>query len=152
MKRWLVLLIVVVAAATTPARAAGPFGIGIQVGEPTGITAKYFLSGNNALQGAAAWSFSDEGNFHLQIDYLYHFVAIFEGDDKGRPIPWYVGIGGRYKTRDNGDDEIGIRVPLGLAFDFADRFDVFGEVAPVLNLAPSTKVKFNGALGVRIYF
>ena len=43
-------------------------GIGIIVGEPTGICGKLWLSGRTAIDGAAAWSFNKNGNLHLHAD------------------------------------------------------------------------------------
>jgi hypothetical protein len=43
------------------AAAQGPFGLGVIVGEPTGVAAKYWLSNRTAFAGAVAWSLADAG-------------------------------------------------------------------------------------------
>ena len=48
-----------------------PFGLGVMIGEPTGISGKYWLSPANAIDFAVAWSFANDANFHLHTDYLY---------------------------------------------------------------------------------
>lgn len=76
--------------------------------------------------------------------------------DEGR-LPVYYGIGGRIKLKNkekgSDDDKIGIRVPVGLAYEFSSRkADIFLEIVPILDLAPKSRVTINAALGVRYYF
>ena len=68
-------------------------------------------------------------------------------------LPLYFGVGGRLRLRDNRDDDIGVRIPVGLAYMFADApFDIFVEVVPILDLVPDTDFDLNAALGGRFYF
>lgn len=131
------------------------FGIGIIVGEPTGLSMKVKLSENTAVDGALGWSFVDEGSVHIHGDFLLHDYSLISVDE-GR-LPVYYGIGGRIKLKNkekgSDDDRIGIRVPLGLAYEFSSRkADVFLEVVPILDLTPKSRVTINAALGVRYYF
>jgi hypothetical protein len=65
---------------------------------------------------------------------------------------YYVGIGARLKATE-GDSRIGVRVPLGLDYVFDDTpIDIFFEIAPILDLAPSTDFRLNGSLGLRYFF
>jgi hypothetical protein len=129
----------------------GKFGLGIIVGEPTGIDGKLFLDRGNALDMAAAWSLSGDNDLHLQIDYLYHRYSLIKVD-KGK-LPLFFGLGGRVEFRENRDDKVGLRIPVGLAYEFADApFDIFGEIVPVLELTPDTDFELEGALGVRFWF
>ncbi|KPK98018.1 MAG: hypothetical protein AMJ90_10080, partial [candidate division Zixibacteria bacterium SM23_73_2] len=48
------------------------FGLGVIVGEPTGICGKLWTSGRTAVDGAVAWSFEGESSVHLHADFLYH--------------------------------------------------------------------------------
>ena len=131
--------------------AGGPFGLGIIVGEPTGLSGKLFLSDANAIDGAVAWSFSGDNSFHLHGDYLYHNYTLFDVE-KGK-LPLYFGIGARINFREDADDNIGIRIPVGLTYLFDGApFDVFVEVVPVLELTPDTEFELEGAFGGRFYF
>ena len=131
--------------------AGGNFGLGIIVGEPTGISGKLFVSSTNAIQGAVAWSFSGDTDFHLQADYLYHFESLIPV--KSGKLPVFAGMGARVKFRENQDNQIGIRIPVGLAYHFANApFDIFGEIVPILELAPDTEFNLEGAIGGRFYF
>lgn len=142
------------------ARAQDDFGIGVILAEPTGLSAKLWLNENEAFDAAAAWSFSDYSSFQFHADYLMHRFDLFRNVDTtvGRPA-LYFGVGGRLKLgEDNGrgnddEDRLGIRVPVGMTYIFAQApFDVFGEVVPVLDLAPDTELDFNAAIGGRFYF
>jgi hypothetical protein len=128
------------------------FGLGIIAGEPTGPCFKLWTSGRTAIDGALAWSFSHHTSLHLHADYLMHSFGAIKVE-KGK-LPIYYGIGGRIKfVEGKGDDQIGVRVPVGLAYIFADApLDLFIEVVPVLDLTPDTEMDFNAALGVRFFF
>ncbi len=139
---------------STTARAEhteGPFGIGIIIGEPTGIDAKFFLSGTNAIEGAVAWSVSGKNNLHLQAEYLYHRYDLIKVE-KGQ-LPLFFGVGGRVIFREDADDIIGVRIPVGLVYEFENApFDVFGEIVPIMDLTPDTDFDLEGAIGARFYF
>jgi len=124
-------------------------GLGIIVGEPTGISFKYWTSSTTAFDAALAWSFIDGGAFHIHADYIFHNFNLIRFSE-GR-LPFYYGIGGRIKTADK--TQVGVRVPLGLAFMFNNTpVDIFLEVVPILNLAPKTDFRINAALGARYFF
>ena len=121
-------------------------GIGVQVGEPTGITLKMWQDETHALQLASAWSFIEPQALILQADYLIHNPM------GNRPSYSYFGIGGRIKFEEE-ESRLGVRVPLGLDYFMEGApLDVFIEFAPILNLAPKTEITFAGALGVRYNF
>ena len=124
-------------------------GLGIIVGEPTGISFKYWTTSTTAFDAALAWSFIDEGAFHIHADYLLHsFYLITVPEGK---LPFYYGIGGRLKT--SGDTRFGVRVPVGLDYLFQTApVDIFLEVVPILDLTPKTDFKINAALGARYFF
>jgi len=102
-----------------------------------------------AFDLGAAWSFQDDGNFHLHVDYLFHNFGYFDVE-KGA-LPFYLGIGGRVRFED--DSRVGIRFVLGLEYFLEDwPFGLFVEVAPIIDLAPETEGDVNGGLGARFYF
>ena len=129
----------------------GPFGLGIILGEPTGISGKYYLNETHAIDGAVAWSLSGDNDFHLHGDYLFHEYSLIE-PDKGK-LPVYVGIGGRFLFRQSRDTEFGVRIPVGLNYIFATiPIDLFGEIVPILDLFPDVEFDLEGAIGARFYF
>ena len=127
------------------------FGVGLLLGEPPGASLKYWINDRFALDGGVGCSFHGEDNLHLHTDVLYHFNHVIEVSKGSLPI--YVGGGVRYKFRDDRDDLFGFRVPAGIAYMFEDvPVDIFCEVAPVLDVTPSTRWQFTAGIGARYWF
>lgn len=125
----------------------GKFGLGIILGEPTGISAKLWMTGTTAIDGAVAWSFANESAFHIHADFLIHNFGVF-----GKVVPLYYGIGGRIKFRKD-ETRIGVRIPVGVAYDIpSTSINLFLEIVTLLNLNPSTSFTLNGAIGGRFHF
>ena len=124
-------------------------GLGLIIGEPTGISFKYCTGSTTAFDAALAWSFVDEGAFHIHADYIFHnFTLITVPEGK---LPFYYGIGARLKT--SHDSRLGVRVPLGLAYLFQNApVDIFLEIVPILDLTPKTDFSINAAIGARYFF
>ncbi|MCE9613699.1 MAG: hypothetical protein K8T26_05445 [Lentisphaerae bacterium] len=159
---WACLLAVTASSvwAQTPDAGAPRFGLGLILGEPTGISAKYWLSSTRALDAAAAWSLSDDERVQLHADYLLHNEDLIHPKDLHEKLPVYYGIGGRIllSDSDNGrghddDERLGIRFPLGVTYLFVTSpLDVFAEIVPVLDLVPDTDLELSAAIGARFYF
>jgi hypothetical protein len=128
---------------------AGPLGVGIMVGEPTGLSAKLWTSRGHALDFGAAWSFADETALNVHADYLIHRPGPPEISVGG--LLFYCGVGGRIKLEED-NNRVGVRIPLGVTYLFGQsHLDFFFEIAPVLDLAPSTDLRVNGGFGLRYY-
>ncbi|MFH1501651.1 MAG: hypothetical protein ABIG03_01260 [Candidatus Eisenbacteria bacterium] len=143
------LLLVVSAAQPS---SAGNVGLGVIAGEPTGLSLKTWLGDTSALDAAAGWSLGENEWLYLHVDYLHHRYDLHLPDlDEG--VPYYFGIGGRVLLREGHDSRLGIRIPLGLDYVFKDsRFDVFVEIAPIVNLIPDTELGLSGGVGARFWF
>lgn len=125
------------------------FGLGIILGEPTGISFKNWVGSRTAIDGGVAWSFSDNDSLHLHLDYLVHNFNIFKAK-KGK-LALYYGIGGRVKIHD--ESRFGVRIPVGINYIFGNApLDIFIELVPVLDLVPSTEFGLTGGIGIRYYF
>jgi hypothetical protein len=151
MKR-LLLLTAVAAALAAPAAASAQqgMGVGVILGEPTGVSFKTWLTPGTAFDLGAAWSFVDENAFHLHGDFLLHNNNTFHVD-KGMAL-FYYGVGGRVKAEPQ-DIRVGVRVPLGAEYLFADHpVDLFLEVVPILDIAPETDLTLNAGVGARYFF
>ena len=85
MKRMLTVLMVLVlavaAAGAAPKKQAngihpGLFELGAYLGQPSGISAKYWINGKNSIDGVAAWGFgaAGSGNLVVAADYLFNFI------------------------------------------------------------------------------
>jgi hypothetical protein len=136
--------------ATYPSFAAEKgLGLGIILGEPTGISLKKWTDNRHAIDGAVAWSFGNEDAFHLHADYLIHNLRAIRLDRS--TIPFYYGIGARFKFEN--DNKFGVRFPLGVTLFIREApIDLFLEIVPILDLAPSTDLNLNAAIGARYYF
>lgn len=129
---------------------AETFGLGVMLGEPTGINGKYWTSDVGAVDMGLAWSFSNSQTaFHIHSDYLFHNMKLFKLNE--RPLAFYYGPGARLKFENR--TKFGLRVPVGLAYRFEEQpIDMFFEVAPIVDLAPSTDLSVNLGIGARYYF
>ena len=86
---------------------------------------------------------------HVQLDHLWHYYNVFPGE--GGIIPVYCGIGGRVRLAD--EDHLGLRCVFGVNYFFMEqRFDLFFEIAPILDLSPDTGMDFNAGVGFRYNF
>jgi len=156
MKCKIAIIVLLLAVVSANARTQDDFGIGVIIGEPTGLSLKYWLDEDRAIDGAAAWSYSENDSFQLHGDYLVHNYDLLEADE----LPVYYGIGARLKFKDNdgrgrneNDAIFGIRVPLGITYLFDDApLDLFFELVPVLDLSPDVELDINAAVGLRFYF
>ncbi|MBN2486419.1 MAG: hypothetical protein JXB34_10640 [Bacteroidales bacterium] len=129
----------------------GKFGLGIIVGEPTGLSAKVWTSQTNAFDAALAWRVNHRYGDALQLhaSFLKHSFGLIDVE-KGR-LPFYFGIGAKVILAN--DPLVGVRIPLGISYIFADApLDLFLEIVPVLNLIPSTDFDVDGGIGIRYYF
>jgi hypothetical protein len=125
------------------------FGLGVILGEPTGLSLKSWTGRTTAIDAAAAWSFGREDSLHFHVDYLVHDFNLLK-TSKGR-LPVYYGIGGRIKLEDK--TRIGVRFPVGVSYIFEDApLDLFAELGPILDLAPRTEFTLSASIGLRYYF
>ncbi len=123
---------------------------GIIMGEPTGISFKTWLNEDTALAAAAAWSFADGREaFHIHGDYLNHIFGLFH-PKRGRMAVFY-GFGARVKTEPQ--TRAGIRIPFGVTYIFEGApLDIFFQIVPLLDMAPSTEANVNIGAGIGYYF
>jgi hypothetical protein len=142
------------------------FGLGIELGAPFGLTGKYFLSANRALDFGIGdiYNYFDRAGLHIYGDYLFHPVSLASTADF--ELPLYIGIGGRFWDFDNtrGDGTVnnasafGVRVPIGVTFDFNRLpLDAFIQLVPVLDFfsgydAHSVYLDIDFSVGIRYWF
>ena len=130
------------------------YGVGIILGEPTGFSGKLWWDDNIAFDGGLAWSIIGDANIHVHGDVVWHNWSVleeaFDLDDSAR-IPLYYGIGGRLKSGE--DTRVGMRFVIGAAYIFENApFDIFLEIAPIMDFAPKTELQLNSAIGARFWF
>lgn len=147
--------------------ANGKFGLGLELGAPFGLNGKYFLSDDRALNfGIGALYdnyYDDRDGLHLYLDYMFHPFVLT--NQPAFQLPFYIGIGGRVwdfddrrdRFADNEGLAFGVRVPIGIAFDFNKvPLDVFVQLTFVADLFFGYDDRFGphleGSIGIRYWF
>ena len=129
----------------------GGIGLGVIVGDPTGVTVKGWLSERSAIDAGFGWSFNHRDSPHLYADYLWHLFDVIRVD-RGK-LPLYFGVGGRILWERDRDNRAGIRAPVGIAYLCEGKpIEIFGEVVPILDVSPDTEFELSGGIGIRYYF
>ncbi len=149
------VLAALAALATPPTKVHGPFGIGLILGEPSGISGKLFLDKRHALDLALDFSLKNDA-FYVHGDYVLHLPGLLASLPGGIWLA-YVGVGGKVKLRERkkSADELGltVRVPLGVAWmPKTVPIDIFLEVVPGVRVLPETDPDFGAGLGIRWFF
>ena len=149
------------------------FGLGLELGEPTGINGKYFLSSNHALDFGLGsiynYYYAGDG-IHLYADYLWHPISLVSAD--AFELPFYVGVGGRFWNFDYNCDRagnncdyngsaLGVRVPVGISFDFNNvPLDIYIQLVPTIDFFTGDYATryhrayfgVDGNIGIRFWF
>ena len=166
------LFAVLFLATVTSSFAQGPkgrsFGIGVSLGEPTAVTARFWLSKSNSWD--LAIGSSAVGNPHIHADYLWHFNDALDS----RVFSLYAGVGGilglgdkdngvfikikngkvkdRWYYSDDNDFAIAAKGVFGLnVIPRNTPLDIFLEINPVLGISPGFGFDIQPALGIRYY-
>ena len=152
-KNLLLVLLLALLTCQTPLHAAqsnhsGALGLGIILGDPTGLSAKYWLNNVNAFDVSIGF-----GDVSVHADYLWHRADFFPKPQRGRLLG-YLGIGVKVQDQNRKRDTlVGIRGVGGVAYDFLqDPVELFLEVAPVLEMAPDAGLGLDAGFGIRYYF
>jgi hypothetical protein len=156
-----ILLLIILTAAPVSGQDNG-FGLGLILGEPTGLSAKLWTSNTNAFDFGLGLSvggdrisnrnhiYNDNGRIHFHMDYLWHAFNAISSTER---FPLYYGLGARFNSGGGYDESIGIRGVFGIAwFPHSTPIDVFLELVPVLQLTSSTGFGIDAGVGVRYFF
>jgi hypothetical protein len=146
----IVLFILILLVSITKAQDNG-FGAGILLGEPTGLSGKYWLDDSRALDFGLASSFAHTHTaLSLHGDLIIHNFDLIKSDFR---LPVYYGLGLRIHFNNNNGNTFGARGVLGIAWILSNNpMDIFIEVAPVFNIIPETSLHLDFSIGSRYYF
>lgn len=156
----LVLIMMMVLTKPVTAQDKG-FGLGVILGEPTGLSAKLWTSRDNAFDFGLGVSvggdriahnyyYNRTGRIHFHMDYLWHSFNAISSTER---FPLYYGLGARFNSGGGYDGSIGIRGVFGIAwFPHNTPIDVFLELVPVFQLTPLTGLGVDAGIGIRYFF
>ncbi|MCK5689743.1 hypothetical protein KAI87_10760 [Myxococcota bacterium] len=154
-----------------------PFGLGLQGGNPSLVTAKAWIGAGDALQFGfgAEQRYSSVFNHYntsspaLYFDWVHQFAKLRPRSGKvwfgfhagvGGATSWAEGDRVYYDAYDNAhyvaNSTLGLLIRAPLAFNVylrKPRFEFFFEITPFVRLLPYfTPLEISGALGARYYF
>jgi len=138
---------------TTVERGAKGAALGIFLGQPTGITFRYGLSGEQSLEAKAAWDLSSYGgnpSFSFQANWLLEFPGIPVAKDVDLPL--YLGAGIQSDV-DSSSASFGFRIPFGIMYRLKKApLELNLEIGIGMRLLPGTAFRGSGGLGLRYRF
>jgi len=147
------------------------FGLGLELGEPSGLNGKVFVGPRAAIDFGVGYAYENYyygDGLHLYGDFLFHPTVLAHAD--AFELPFYVGGGIRYWDFDYYDNQniryrgsaVGIRIPVGIAFDFNRApVDIFLQIVPVLDFLHGdyydryrdrSHLGVDASVGVRFWF
>lgn len=144
------MILLIMTALLSSATGPGNFELGAVIGEPTGISAKYWFSRDAAFDGALSWSLRDDHeDLYIHGDFLWHSFGLIE--DESGELPVFYGVGGRVVLAN--DTRLGARFPVGISWLLSGApIDLFAEIAGILDIVPNMEFEMNGGIGIRYVF
>lgn len=125
---------------------SGKVGVGVIIGSISGLNVRILGGGQSAINFDLAWDSHD--HLFIAADYIINNRKPLQSLN-GFPI--YYGLGAKVST----DDYVGIRFILGTNFrltDISRNLELFLEIAPGIQIAPSSDPDLDLGLGLRYYF
>lgn len=149
MKR-ILILVCILAAGAGPlwAQKAGELGAGVVLGSPTGITGKYWLNENRALDAGLGF----DSDVLLYGDYLWHSFKVLPQPAEGK-MPLYLGLGLQIGDNHHNNSTLSLRAVGGIAYWLPrNPIEIFLELIPTFHLSQNGGSDLNAGLGLRYYF
>jgi hypothetical protein len=126
------------------------FGIGVILGNPTGISVKYWTGERIALDASLGYMIAREEHLMLSADFLAHLWSF---DSEGDRIRLYLGAGAGLGFIS--DISLSLRLPLGASYFFSSfPMEFFAELDPLFQLTGpgGSGPGIGGYLGAHWYF
>ncbi len=148
MKRILVILVVCLAVvmpitAAEPVSDVGDISVGLALGVPSGVSAKYVFDDNISFDAVVGYGLSAKPVV-LRTDALYGFDKFTIGT-----VDLYPYVGGGLNVGFFNGFSFGIDVPAGISYHFDNpAVEIFLEVVPGITVIPFD-FSFSGGIGAR---
>jgi hypothetical protein len=146
----LCLLVALFWIAPNPANANnGMSGIGIIIGNPTGISLKFPNDEKTHFNAVISWSLKNDPDIYLHVDYIFKTLTPIAFTQQFSMTP-IIGIGGRLESTHGNS---GIRLPFGLTHKLQKKpIEFLIEIIPALDVFPATDFNVGVAFAVRYLF
>ncbi|MEO8703963.1 MAG: hypothetical protein ABI867_28190 [Kofleriaceae bacterium] len=149
--RTLVLTFLVLVATQGAARA--DFGIGLFVGEPTGLDLKIDLQPRSAIDIVLGVVSINDGGRDVSYGHLTYLYTLTVARGRTVRIPLRLGIGASLFGVTEDNTQLAARVPFELGLRFRrSPLEIYGEIAFVLRLIDDVDTNIDGGIGLRLYF
>ncbi len=138
------------------------FGLGLIIGEPTGVSAKLWTSPSTAFDFGLGWSLGGDrissyngsydggSRLHLHADYLWHSFNAIQSSER---FPLYYGLGAHLNTGAGYNTAFAVRGVIGLEYlPRSTPIDVFVELVPALQLTTPSGLGLDAGIGARYFF
>ncbi len=138
-------LLIATASPAVAQRQPGALGAGFQVGRPGGLALKWYRSSPVAYDGIVS---TDGDDFVVG-----HVHRLWERPLPDSPLHLFAGPGvvvGPSRLAQSPRLRLGLSGEVGLNF-YAERFEVFLHVTPVLRFLPSAQASIDANAGLRYY-
>lgn len=151
-----VLVSLVVAAPVAAEPRDHQLGLGLSVGQPTGITGEYRLSDAQSLELTLGLDTFDDGDTYIHLMWKIYLAELARSGDLSVPV--YVGVGPflfEHGPEFADDVGLGARAPFGLALEFTKApLQVYFEIALLVALIDGDEgdLDIDGAIGFRYWF
>jgi hypothetical protein len=151
----------------------GPFGLGLLLGLPVGMSLKLFVAPDHAFQLGLGYDLVLRDAGTVTLDYVWHPIAI--AATRTLVLTWHIGIGGSLGVWPVGHGydcrvtiplppggpltcrtawvQPGVRAPLGFEVVLRDvPLELYAEFAPGVYVYPTIEFLAQGGFGARWYW
>lgn len=140
---------------TDPEDAPAGFGVGVELGLPTGLTASYRPGGALWFAGGVGYA-AETRTFALHADALFTLVDSPRDDFADLHLPFWAGFGPRVRIGEGTNDKNGSFTAVQAVFGFGlwhagVPWEGFAEVSPGVGIIPTFRPVCDITVGVRYY-
>ncbi len=139
---------------TSTERQGGPFGLGVSMGTPTGLTGRLWFSRDSAIQFSTGGNLGEKGSLTGSMDYIIALEHMSE-DEGNYFITTYAGAGVgfdySYTVNDN-SMAFGPRLVGGASVTLPTLpIDIFIQVSPTIFVVQDLTWSMGGQIGAHYY-
>jgi hypothetical protein len=154
MTRFSKLIFITLLLSSAQVYADNEFALGLILGNPTGLSGRVGIEESRSIDLAIA-STSGSRNWHIHGTYLFENIKTFRTELA--PLNAFYGVGARMTSFENDRQQdktsLGVRLAVGVKMDLpTPQSEIFGEIAPVIDLTPDVDVDFDVGIGFRFRF